>query len=464
MLSFNTMYGQIEVFHADTVDMSNWNHNQRKIVRSNKVGIIAETEDDIYFSYDLGKAKKILNGKMASLATDNQLIIHLLYVNNGIKYSFTSDYQEWSPAIQVSSTSDSTIFPIADCDGSGNVHVAYGIVNKIDTSQRIKSLEYVCLQEDHHLTTSTVIDTSKLKSGEYIVDYSLATNLLYMDDFVFISYQLSNDSTYLICSGDYGHSWSQIHKFAGQNPSVSIGPGSYGKDIITTATFPALLFKDKQNQLFNGVGLFGASIIDTALDWYGDYLLHDEPIDFYCIDDIIGPLGFSYIYQKNRVLYHAFSNLFNYGEIRDTVSQNSIYSSIAYKTFDKYKVDIVWLEPTEDGYVLYYNNYDKIPLADKEIKRNSQGLQVAAFPNPFSEIVTFKITSEIPIANSRINIYSIDGQLIRSIEASINNPLFEFSWDGTDQSGQDLMNGVYVINIVSKDASVSRKIIYHKNN
>ncbi|MBO9573306.1 MAG: hypothetical protein J7497_14030, partial [Chitinophagaceae bacterium] len=79
------------------------------------------------------------------------------------------------------------------------------------------------------------------------------------------------------------------------------------------------------------------------------------------------------------------------------------------------------------------------------------------YPNPFSTSTAFVFTltgSEIP-QNMKIQILTVTGKIVREITKDELGPLrigrniTEFKWDGTDQFGQKLGNGVYLYRFVT---------------
>lgn len=79
------------------------------------------------------------------------------------------------------------------------------------------------------------------------------------------------------------------------------------------------------------------------------------------------------------------------------------------------------------------------------------------YPNPFSTSTAFVFTitgSEIP-SNMKIQILTVTGKIVREITKEELGPLHigrnitEFKWDGTDQYGQRLGNGVYLYRVVT---------------
>ena len=79
------------------------------------------------------------------------------------------------------------------------------------------------------------------------------------------------------------------------------------------------------------------------------------------------------------------------------------------------------------------------------------------YPNPFTTSTAFVFTvtgSEVP-QNIRIQILTITGKIVREITKEELGPLHigrnitEFKWDGTDQYGQKLGNGVYLYRVIT---------------
>lgn len=79
------------------------------------------------------------------------------------------------------------------------------------------------------------------------------------------------------------------------------------------------------------------------------------------------------------------------------------------------------------------------------------------YPNPFTTSTAFVFTltgSEVP-QNMRIQILTVTGKIVREITKAELGPLrigrniTEFKWDGTDQYGQKLANGVYLYRVLT---------------
>src|SRR5690606_1319722 len=94
---------------------------------------------------------------------------------------------------------------------------------------------------------------------------------------------------------------------------------------------------------------------------------------------------------------------------------------------------------------------------------------VLNYPNPFSTATQFIFTmtgSEIP-SQFKIQILSVTGKVVREIKKNELGPLHigrnmtEYRWDGRDEYGQLLGNGVYLYRVVT---SIRGQDVEHRAN
>jgi len=93
---------------------------------------------------------------------------------------------------------------------------------------------------------------------------------------------------------------------------------------------------------------------------------------------------------------------------------------------------------------------------DFSVETAPQLLNVYNYPNPFlSETdFTFNLTGASVPDNLTIKIYTVAGRLIRSIEVPVSSLRFGFNrvrWDGRDNDGNEVANGVYFYSLVLKN-------------
>lgn len=115
--------------------------------------------------------------------------------------------------------------------------------------------------------------------------------------------------------------------------------------------------------------------------------------------------------------------------------------------------------PLEDGvYTLRITNEDSPQPYEItfEVVNESQITNFYPYPNPFSTSVRFVFTltgSEIP-DEIKIQIMTVTGKVVREILQNelgpirIGNNLTEYSWDGRDEFGDQLANGVYIYRVL----------------
>ena len=93
-----------------------------------------------------------------------------------------------------------------------------------------------------------------------------------------------------------------------------------------------------------------------------------------------------------------------------------------------------------------------------EVTNKSSISKILNYPNPFSTSTKFVFTitgDEIP-EDMKIQIMTVSGRIIREIRMEelgpihVGNNITPFSWDGTDEYGAKLANGVYLYRVVAK--------------
>ncbi len=72
------------------------------------------------------------------------------------------------------------------------------------------------------------------------------------------------------------------------------------------------------------------------------------------------------------------------------------------------------------------------------------------YPNPFRDKTAFTFQHNYPADISvKIKVYTVAGRLIKEIEKpNISDKFVVIDWDGKDQDGETLGNGVYIYRIV----------------
>ena len=117
---------------------------------------------------------------------------------------------------------------------------------------------------------------------------------------------------------------------------------------------------------------------------------------------------------------------------------------------DFYQGSYPWIG--NPGLILYFTQINSVD------ENNLFEYNINIFPNPF-------INSTIISYNARqgqvkeVGVYNLKGQLLKKLILYNSNLNFHAEWDGKDESGHDMSNGIYLIRIVSKDVNVIRKVM-----
>jgi len=118
-----------------------------------------------------------------------------------------------------------------------------------------------------------------------------------------------------------------------------------------------------------------------------------------------------------------------------------------------------WYELRVDGFDFSENSSGKVSFSSTfQVINQSSVSNFFPYPNPFSTQTRFVFTltgSEMPDEIS-IQIFSVSGRLVREITQLeigpilIGNNISSYAWDGTDQFGDRLANGVYFYRVMVK--------------
>ncbi len=121
----------------------------------------------------------------------------------------------------------------------------------------------------------------------------------------------------------------------------------------------------------------------------------------------------------------------------------------------EYTLKVLWRD--SNGNIVDSSGVQKFFLVSSEAKI----LEVYNYPNPFTNEThfTFKLT-QIP-DEIKIKIFTIAGRLVREIVIASTDLRYDFnkvSWDGTDQDGDKIANGVYLYKISMKSGEKSESV------
>jgi len=161
-----------------------------------------------------------------------------------------------------------------------------------------------------------------------------------------------------------------------------------------------------------------------------------------------------------------------HGEDNTTSEEDLVYS---YKLIDYDTNWSEWSSSTTASYLLSRGNYtfyvrakDEAGNYPAEDDPNTAQcsfqvvLPIITYPNPCylnqGQIVRI---ANLPF-NSRIEIYSLSGELVRTLEEGVETEeegdLLEAIWDGKNEEGQEVTRGIYIYLVISADETRTGKI------
>jgi hypothetical protein len=138
--------------------------------------------------------------------------------------------------------------------------------------------------------------------------------------------------------------------------------------------------------------------------------------------------------------------------------------SFSYTPYPNSKAEVLWTPKLNDGrHVLEVlakdasnNFFDTTSYRQIFYVYNDPDLrQVYNYPNPFKDdtYFTFELRGVNPPEEFKIRVFSIAGRLIREINippSSLQIGFNKIYWDGRDQDGDEIANGLYFYKIISK--------------
>jgi len=87
---------------------------------------------------------------------------------------------------------------------------------------------------------------------------------------------------------------------------------------------------------------------------------------------------------------------------------------------------------------------------------------IGCYPNPFNPSTTIKFSLDSP-QHVMIQIFDISGRNVGNLVDDIRNKgTYTVSWNGTDNHGNSLASGVYLIQMKAGTYAVTRKVMMLK--
>lgn len=126
---------------------------------------------------------------------------------------------------------------------------------------------------------------------------------------------------------------------------------------------------------------------------------------------------------------------------------------------NNYKIKISSLSsPTIYDYSVYFTISNEVAIDDPLVTPLVTALE-EVFPNPFKKDTTIKYSVK-ETGNLSLEIYDVKGRLVRRlINSKSASGTFSTIWNGTDESGNQLSNGIYYLQMKTGTYQTTRKLV-----
>lgn len=434
------------------------NHNQRKVIRDSNENIYIVYTDSLpnslsikglYYNKIDDKWTEpviICEGNNPSLAISEQDKIYLLFQSNDtlsqVKMKSSNDFSIWTDSKTLSDTLFKSFIPVADTDSDGILNIIWVQDNKNGTN----SCVYAKVQNEESLLSRVITTKDQIK------DIAIANSLDYQNNTLYFAYQYSMDSIVFCSTEDYMSSIDSVYRTTGTQPGITynqVTVNDNGENGIVR-----LLYLDDNNNLIEHELFEGEECCPE------DEIINRSKVDYICVDDLMPPIGYSYLFIRNDSLFHGFSHGRSWPRmILDTISTNPIYPSIGYKKFNVEHIDFIWMETAGSQFNIHYKRDEKYQYIYPHVDNAPfNGVKITGYPNPFTEFLIINIETDQGNPSPSVDIFDTKSRLIKSLSPEkINKNSFMFRWSVSED--YDVPQGFYFIRCTIGNQRITKKVI-----
>jgi flagellar hook assembly protein FlgD len=103
-----------------------------------------------------------------------------------------------------------------------------------------------------------------------------------------------------------------------------------------------------------------------------------------------------------------------------------------------------------------------VPLSAALNNLSKAGASIKIFPNPFSSVTTFELICDKP-SQAYICVLDASGKKVSELlNDSFNSGIRIYTWDGKSDNGQNLVNGIYFVQIQINGYTETQKVILNR--
>jgi len=100
--------------------------------------------------------------------------------------------------------------------------------------------------------------------------------------------------------------------------------------------------------------------------------------------------------------------------------------------------------------------------ANDAVQLNPANQLRSAYPNPFNPSTTLSFSMSAD-GYAQLQIYNLKGSKIRTlVEGVLSSGLYQYQWDGSDDSGRTAASGIYFYSLVTQQGTETKKMLMLK--
>gem|GEM_PF-1554811 len=332
------------------------------------------------------------------------------------------------------------------CNVNRNLYFAYNEYDH-DSLYVLKSTNWGAAWNDHGVPVAYLSSTPQPMT---IRAYNMTVHLIWVNEVMPVSVRYSR-------STNVGLSWS---------PEIDIAQDSLGAQwcyisIQGQHVVVSWMGYKYSPYMFTG-DLFIRQSFDGGVSWDNAQVLTD-----------LHMVRFSNVYAKDSILVvtwmdDRFGANNNEVMVRYSTNYGQTWSEeerLSYGYFDSHapfscitgnRIHVLWGDGRPEAPGLYYSNNDLFMGIDEPELPTGHSL-LSAYPNPFNSSVIFSSSDK---ESKAIEIYNIAGQLVKTLYN--NGKEVKVIWNGTDDDGQALSSGIYLVVVKTSLGMQHIKVTYLK--
>ena len=174
-----------------------------------------------------------------------------------------------------------------------------------------------------------------------------------------------------------------------------------------------------------------------------------QPFNFYYIEPV--PPAFSLMYDTTNL--HSCAVAYDHGTYR-TVGTIFELGSLEDGEHPSTKRELLLR-------ILDFFGTDYSLTSVEESLPAEQGFRVNVFPNPSRAHMTFRFELVRPVSTMRLEIFDMQGRKVRTLAGDRQYPGggHEIRWNGKDEGGRNVANGIYFYRLVAGASAASGKLM-----